>query len=54
MFRHLIVPLDGSREANVGVPHAYRPAGTSPLVSVQLFLPPGPEQRFKKLASGGN
>lgn len=32
-----------------GVPHAYRPAGTSPLVAVQLFLPPGPEQRFKKL-----
>jgi mannose-6-phosphate isomerase-like protein (cupin superfamily) len=37
-----------------GVPHAYRPAGTSPLVAVQLFLPPGPEQRFKKLASGAN
>ena len=37
-----------------GVPHAYRPAGTSPLVAVQLYLPPGPEQRFKKLASGGN
>jgi mannose-6-phosphate isomerase-like protein (cupin superfamily) len=36
-----------------GVPHAYRPAGTSPLVAVQLFLPPGPEQRFKKLASAG-
>jgi mannose-6-phosphate isomerase-like protein (cupin superfamily) len=36
-----------------GVPHAYRPAGTSPLVAVQLFLPPGPEQRFKKLASSG-
>jgi mannose-6-phosphate isomerase-like protein (cupin superfamily) len=35
-----------------GVTHAYRPAGTSPLVAVQLFLPPGPEQRFKKLASG--
>jgi mannose-6-phosphate isomerase-like protein (cupin superfamily) len=34
-----------------GVPHAYRPAGKSPLVAVQLFLPPGPEQRFKKLAS---
>lgn len=34
-----------------GVPHAYRPAGTSPLVAVQLFSPPGPEQRFKKLAS---
>ena len=37
-----------------GVPHAYRPAGTSPLVAVQLFLPPGPEQRFKRLASGAN
>ena len=37
-----------------GVPHAYRPAGTSPLVAVQLFLPPGPEQRFKSLASGAN
>ena len=36
-----------------GVPHAYRPAGTSPLVAVQLFSPPGPEQRFKKLASSG-
>jgi mannose-6-phosphate isomerase-like protein (cupin superfamily) len=35
-----------------GVPHAYRPAGAAPLVAVQLFLPPGPEQRFKKLASG--
>ncbi len=37
-----------------GVPHAYKPAGTSPLVAVQLFLPPGPEQRFKKLASGSD
>jgi mannose-6-phosphate isomerase-like protein (cupin superfamily) len=37
-----------------GVPHAYRPAGTSPFVAVQLFLPPGPEQRFKTLASGGH
>jgi mannose-6-phosphate isomerase-like protein (cupin superfamily) len=36
-----------------GVQHAYRPAGTSPLVAVQLFSPPGPEQRFKKLASPG-
>jgi mannose-6-phosphate isomerase-like protein (cupin superfamily) len=34
-----------------GVPHAYRPAGTAPLVAVQLYAPPGPEQRFKKLAS---
>ena len=34
-----------------GTPHAYKPAGTTPLVAVQLYLPPGPEQRFKKLAS---
>ncbi|HEY8087041.1 MAG TPA: cupin domain-containing protein [Polyangiaceae bacterium] len=34
-----------------GVTHAYRPAGTSALVAVQLYLPPGPEQRFKKLAT---
>lgn len=34
-----------------GVPHAYRPAGTSPMVAIQLFSPPGPEQRFKKLAA---
>jgi mannose-6-phosphate isomerase-like protein (cupin superfamily) len=37
-----------------GVPHAYRPAGSSPLVAVQIDLPPGPEQRFKTLAAGGN
>jgi mannose-6-phosphate isomerase-like protein (cupin superfamily) len=37
-----------------GVPHAYRPAGSSPLVAVQIFLPPGPEQRFKSLAAGGD
>ena len=50
------VPIAAGTFASIapGVPHAYRPAGTSPLVAVQLFLPPGPEQRFKKLASGGN
>jgi mannose-6-phosphate isomerase-like protein (cupin superfamily) len=37
-----------------GVTHEYRPAGTSPLVAVQLYLPPGPEQRFKKLAAPAN
>jgi mannose-6-phosphate isomerase-like protein (cupin superfamily) len=37
-----------------GVPHAYRPAGSSPLVAVQIFLPPGPEQRFKSLAARGD
>jgi mannose-6-phosphate isomerase-like protein (cupin superfamily) len=36
-----------------GVPHAYRPSGTSPLVAIQLYSPPGPEQRLKKLASPG-
>jgi mannose-6-phosphate isomerase-like protein (cupin superfamily) len=34
-----------------GVSHAFRPAGSTPLVAVQLYVPPGPEQRFKKLAS---
>jgi len=50
------VPIAAGTFASIapGVPHAYRPAGTSPLVAVQLFLPPGPEQRFKKLASGAN
>jgi mannose-6-phosphate isomerase-like protein (cupin superfamily) len=50
------VPIAAGTFASIppGVPHAYRPAGTSPLLAVQLFLPPGPEQRFKKLASGTN
>ncbi len=30
--------------------HAWQPGGTKPLVGIQLYLPPGPEQRFKKLA----
>jgi mannose-6-phosphate isomerase-like protein (cupin superfamily) len=30
--------------------HAWTPAGDVPLVAVQLYVPPGPEQRFKKLA----
>jgi mannose-6-phosphate isomerase-like protein (cupin superfamily) len=48
------VPIAAGTFASIppGVPHAYRPAGTSPLLAVQLFLPPGPEQRFKKLAGG--
>ena len=61
----LVRTVDGKEDATAiapgtfasiapGTPHAYRPAGTSPLVAVQLFLPPGPEQRFKKLAAGGN
>ncbi|HEU4404914.1 MAG TPA: cupin domain-containing protein [Polyangiaceae bacterium] len=31
-------------------PHAWEPAGTRPLIGVQLYVPPGPEQRFHKLA----
>lgn len=33
-----------------GAPHAWKPAGTEPLVAVQLYVPPGPEQRFRALA----
>ena len=32
-----------------GVRHAWTPAGESPLVAIQLYAPPGPEQRFKEL-----
>jgi len=35
-----------------GVEHAFVPGGTRPLVAVQLYVPPGPEQRFRKLAAG--
>ena len=33
-----------------GTPHAWKPSGTSALLAVQMYSPPGPEQRFKKLA----
>jgi mannose-6-phosphate isomerase-like protein (cupin superfamily) len=32
-------------------PHAWAPTGTRPLVAIQAYAPPGPEQRFKKLAA---
>src|SRR5262249_52438885 len=32
--------------------HAWTPSGDAPLVAIQLYAPPGPEQRFKKLAEG--
>lgn len=32
--------------------HAWEPSGTRPLIGVQLYVPPGPEQRFHKLAEG--
>ena len=51
--REDVTPIASGTFASIapGVPHAYRPAGTAALVAVQLFLPPGPEQRFKKLAA---
>jgi mannose-6-phosphate isomerase-like protein (cupin superfamily) len=32
------------------VAHAYQPAGQQPLLAVQLFVPPGPQQRYRDLA----
>jgi mannose-6-phosphate isomerase-like protein (cupin superfamily) len=34
-----------------GVLHAWSPDGTQPLIALQLYVPPGPEQRFRKLAA---
>ena len=31
--------------------HAWVPGGKKPLVAIQLYVPPGPEQRFKALAA---
>jgi mannose-6-phosphate isomerase-like protein (cupin superfamily) len=33
-----------------GVCHVWKPAGKTPLFALQVYAPPGPEQRFKKLA----
>jgi mannose-6-phosphate isomerase-like protein (cupin superfamily) len=33
-----------------GVRHAWKPSGKAPLFALQVYAPPGPEQRFKKLA----
>src|SRR5205823_4169025 len=47
------VPVKPGTFASIapGILHAYKPAGTAPLVAIQLYAPPGPEQRFKKLAA---
>ncbi|MEZ4295401.1 MAG: hypothetical protein R3B70_10530 [Polyangiaceae bacterium] len=34
-----------------GTLHAWVPADKKPLLAVQMYVPPGPEQRFKKLAA---
>ncbi len=46
-------PLDDGRHVAIppGAQHAWAPAGTRPLIGVQLYVPPGPEQRFRKLAA---
>jgi len=33
-----------------GEPHGFKPAGDRPTYALQMYWPPGPEQRFKKLA----
>lgn len=35
----------------IGVRHAWQPDGTVPLIAVQSYAPPGPEQRFRALAA---
>jgi hypothetical protein len=34
-----------------GALHEWLPGGKKPLLAVQMYVPPGPEQRFKKLAA---
>jgi len=34
--------------------HSWKPDDGSKLVAIQLYTPPGPEQRFKKLAAAAN
>ncbi len=36
--------------APAGAQHAWKPDETGPLVAIQLFVPPGPEERYTKLA----
>lgn len=33
-----------------GIRHAFLPSGKAPLFAIQVYAPPGPEQRFKKLS----
>lgn len=37
-----------------GVRHAWVPDGTHPLIAVQVYAPPGPEQRFRALAGAAS
>lgn len=46
------VPVNGATFVAVkpGEPHAFKPTGDKATYAVQMYWPPGPEQRFKKLA----
>jgi mannose-6-phosphate isomerase-like protein (cupin superfamily) len=56
-------PLSGERRTHVegprflavppDEPHGWAPTGARPLIAIQAYAPPGPEQRFKKLAGVG-
>ncbi len=63
-FRHGVAPdgglSDGLSKALTGgtvvaveppLEHTFEPDGKTPLFAVQLYVPPGPEQRFKQLAT---
>jgi mannose-6-phosphate isomerase-like protein (cupin superfamily) len=47
--------INGATFASIkpGDPHGFHAAGTKPTWAIQYYWPPGPEQRFKKLAEGG-
>ncbi|MGZ3422255.1 MAG: cupin domain-containing protein [Polyangiales bacterium] len=49
------VKLSGSNFVSIpaGVAHGFKPSGSAPTYAIQMYWPPGPEQRFKKLASEG-
>jgi mannose-6-phosphate isomerase-like protein (cupin superfamily) len=36
-----------------GLQHEWVPGGTKSLLALQLYCPPGPEQRFRTLAGAG-
>ena len=34
-----------------GTPHAWKPSGRTPVFAIQVYAPPGPEQRYRKLSA---
>jgi quercetin dioxygenase-like cupin family protein len=45
-------PISGSTfvSVNPGNPHSFKASGSKPTIAIQMYWPPGPEQRFKKMA----